>query len=68
MKIMQKFVYQTIKRFSEMNTVDDRPRNGCPRQTRTNAAVRAVAQRICRNPLRKQKIMAYEIKIPPSHN
>lgn len=26
------------------------PRSGRPRKTRTNAAVEAVAQRICRNP------------------
>jgi len=48
-----------------MNTVDDRPRSGRPRETRTNSAIKAVAQRIRRNPLHKQKIMAQEIKIPP---
>jgi len=64
LKITQKCVYRTIKRFSEMNTVDDRPRSGRPRETRTNTAVKAVAQRIRRNPLRKQKNMARDMKIP----
>jgi transposase len=65
LKITKKFVYRTIKRFNELNTIDDKPRSGRPRETRTTAAVKAVAQRIRRNPLRKQKIMAREMKIPP---
>jgi len=65
LKITKKFVYRTIKRFNEFNTIDNKPRSGLPRETRTNAAVKAVAQRIRRNPLRKQKIMAREMKIPP---
>jgi len=65
LKIMKKFVYRTIKRFNELKTIDDKPRSGRPRETRTNAAVKAVTQRIRRNPLRKQKIMAREMKIPP---
>jgi len=65
LKITKKFVYRTIKRFNEFNTIDYKPRSGRPREIRTNAAVKAVAQRIRRNPLRKQKIMAREMKIPP---
>jgi len=64
LKITKEFVYWTIKRFKEFNTIDDKPRSGHPREIRTNAAVKAVAQRIQRNPLRKQKIMAREMKIP----
>ncbi|KAL4131321.1 hypothetical protein QTP88_008653 [Uroleucon formosanum] len=63
--ITKQFVYRTIKRFNEFNTIDDKPRSGRPREIRTNAAVKAVAQRISRNPLRKQKVMAREMKIPP---
>lgn len=65
MRLTKKFVYRTIKRFNELNTIDDKPRSGRPREKRTNAAVKAVAQRICRNPLRKQKIISREMKIPP---
>lgn len=63
--ITQKFVYRTIKRFTEMSSIDDRPRSGRPRNSRTPAAIKAVAERIRRNPLRKQKIMSREMKIPP---
>jgi len=48
-----------------MNTVDNRPRSGRPRETRTNASVKAVVQRIRRIPFCKQKIMAQEMKISP---
>jgi len=48
-----------------MNTVDDRPRSGHPREPKNNAAVEAIAQIIRRNSLCKQKIMAQEMKIPP---
>lgn len=49
-----------------MNTIDERPRSGGrPHETGTEAAVKAVVERIRRNPLRKQKIMAMarEMKI-----
>lgn len=65
LNITKKFNYRTIKRYNDMGLVDDRPRSGRPRQTRTPAVIEAVAERIRRNPLRKQKIMAREIKIPP---
>lgn len=64
LKISEKFVYRCIQRFNEASSVDDRPRNGRPRTTRTPAAVKAVSARIRRNPLRKQKIMAREMNIP----
>lgn len=65
LNITKKFIYRTIKRYNDIGLVDDRPRSGRPRQTRTPAAIKAVAERIRRNPLRKQKIMAREMKIPP---
>lgn len=65
LKITQKFVYRTIKRYSELSSVNDRPRAGRPRTTRTPAAIKAVRERIRRNPIRKQKIMAREMKISP---
>ncbi|KAF2879399.1 hypothetical protein ILUMI_26772 [Ignelater luminosus] len=45
-----------------MFSVKDRPRSGRPRETRT---VKAVTERNRRNLLRKQKILAREMKIPP---
>ncbi|KAF2881428.1 hypothetical protein ILUMI_24750 [Ignelater luminosus] len=38
--------------------------SGRPRETQTKAIVKAVAKQIRRNSLRKQKILAREMKIP----
>ncbi|XP_055918417.1 uncharacterized protein LOC129950507 [Eupeodes corollae] len=57
------FVYRTIKRFDELSRVEDRPRSGRPRVARTSAKVKAVRERVRRNPLRKQKIMSRELDI-----
>lgn len=55
LKITQKFVYRTSKRFNEMNPIDDKPRRLRLRVTQINKAVQTVAERIRKNPLRKQK-------------
>lgn len=65
LKITRKFVYRCINRFNEVCSVDDKPRSGRPRVVRTKRAINAVKERIRRNPLRKQKIMAREMHIPP---
>jgi len=62
LKITKKFIYPTIKR---LGTIDDKPRSGCPHETRTNAAIKAVTKIIHRNSLCKQKVMAREMKILP---
>ena len=59
--ISRMFVWRTIKRYRETSSVDDRPRSGRPRTVRTDKAIKAVAARIRRKPLRKQKIMAREM-------
>lgn len=64
LQITMKFVYRTINRYTEASSVDDRPRSGRPRTIRTKKVVEAVRHRILRNPLRKQKVMAREMKIP----
>ena len=50
-------VRRTTNRYNE-------PRSDFPHSTRTPAAVKAVVERICRNPLRKQEIMTKEVQIP----
>lgn len=62
-KIMNKFVYRTIKQLNNLNTIADKLRSRHPRKTRKNAAVKTVIQRNHRNSLRKQKIMDREVKI-----
>lgn len=63
--ISRMFVYRTIQRYTETMSVDDRERSGRPRSIRTNQAVNAVKARIRRNPIRKQKILSREMRIPP---
>ena len=54
LQISERFVYSTIQRFSETGSVNDPHRSGRPRTVRTPQAVKAVAARIRRNPVRKQ--------------
>lgn len=61
--ISRMFVYRAIARFGELSGVEDRPKSGRPRVVRTSAVVKAVRERIRRNPLRKQKIMSKELDI-----
>ncbi|KAF2882916.1 hypothetical protein ILUMI_23251 [Ignelater luminosus] len=35
LEITKKFLYRTLNRYNEMSSVNDRPRSGRPRETRT---------------------------------
>lgn len=59
------FLYRTVKLFEDTGGIIDRPKSGRPRVVRAPAAIRNVKERIERNPLRKQKILAREMKISP---
>lgn len=61
--ISLRFVYRTLQRYRETKDTQDRPRTGRPRTVRTPKLIKAVANRIRRNPLRKQKIMAREMGV-----
>lgn len=63
--ISQMFVYRAINRYNETSSVCDRKRSGRPRSVRTKKLVKAVRERIRRNPVRKQKILSREMKIAP---
>lgn len=63
LKISRMFVYRTINRFIETGTVEDRRRQGRPRNIRDKQMVQSVAARIRRNPVRKQSVMARELNI-----
>lgn len=62
--ISRMFVYRTINRYNNTSSVEDQKRSGRPRAVRTTKAVNAVKARIRRNPIRKQKILSREMKIP----
>lgn len=61
LKITLRFVYRTIKRYTEDSSFEDRKRSGRPRTVRTPAVIKAVKARIQRNPVRKQKILALQM-------
>ena len=71
--ISQMFVYRAINRYNETSSVCDRKRSNQiksfrssrPRSVRTKKVVKAVRERIRRNPVRKQKILSREMKIAP---
>ncbi|UYV60766.1 hypothetical protein LAZ67_1002201 [Cordylochernes scorpioides] len=46
-------------------TIDDLERSGRPRMQRTQAAIKAIRERIRRNPHCKQKILAKQINLAP---
>lgn len=52
--ISKMFVYRAINRYNETSSVCDRKRSGRPRSVRTKKAVKAVRERIRRNPESKR--------------
>lgn len=67
LKINKTFIYRTIERYNETFSVSDRKKSGRPRTVRTPKIIKAVKERIRRNPLRKQKILARGLKISKKH-
>lgn len=63
LKITRNFVYRTVKLFEDTGGIVDRPKSGRPRTVRTPQAIKAVENRIRRNPHRKQKILSREMNI-----
>jgi len=64
--VKRRFVYRTIKRYKETSSISDRPRSGRPRSVRTPQAIKAVRERVRRNPCRNVKKMALQMKMCPS--
>jgi hypothetical protein len=58
LKISRMFIYPAIKHYKELWRVEDRARSGCLKSVRAEAFIKTVRERICRNPLWKQKIMS----------
>jgi len=61
--ISSKFVYRTVKRYTDTGDVVDRPQRGRPRTVRSKMIIEAVCSRIRRNPLRKQKVIVRDMNI-----
>jgi hypothetical protein len=52
------FIYWAIKHYKELWRVEDRAQSGCLKSVRVETAIKTVRERIHRNPLWKQEIMA----------
>lgn len=63
LKLSRLFVYRTIKRFKDTGTVVPKKKPGKKRSVRTPSAIKAVNERIRRNPARSARKMAREMKM-----
>ena len=54
------FIKRTLDRYSETRDVQDRPRQGRPRSQRTHKLIKAVREKIRRNPRRSIRKLAKE--------
>lgn len=61
--VSRNFVYYTIKRYKETNSLKDRHRSGRPRSVRTAANIKIIRERLRRNPCRTQKKLALQTNI-----
>jgi len=63
LKAPRSTVYNTVGRFKELQSTDDRPRSGRPRSSRTPKMINAVRARIRRNPKRSLRAMACDMNV-----
>jgi hypothetical protein len=59
-------ICQAIKHYEELWRVEDRAHSGCLKSVRAEAAIKMVWERICQNPLWKQKIVSRKLNISNS--
>lgn len=62
-KVSRQTISYTIKRYIETGSIQDRKRSGRPRSVRTPRMVKALKERIRRNPRRSQKKLAIQMKV-----
>lgn len=65
LKMNLKTVYNQIKRFDELGTLEDRPKSGRPVTATTPANVQVIKKRIQRNSQLSMRKMAKDLKISP---
>ncbi len=54
------FIYRTVKRYQETNSIEDRPHSGRPRSKRTPDVIKAIQEKIRQNPRRCQTDLAVQ--------
>jgi len=65
LKINRMMIKRTIDRYKETMSIEDRPRSGRPRTTRTQKLLKNVREKIRRNPRRSMRKMAKEAQTSP---
>ena len=58
-------VYDAVARYKELGNAKDRPRSGHPRSALTKENIKAMQERIRRNPKRSMRKMANQMKMDP---
>lgn len=61
--IGRKLVERTVNRYIDIGSVEDRPRSGRPRSKRSPKFLKALKNRIRRNPRRTQRKMAIQMNV-----
>ena len=56
-------VYLLVKRFKEFDTSENRPRYGRPRTARSKKMIKAVQERVRRNPKRSERNMVKDMNL-----
>lgn len=65
LKAPKSTVYDAVKRYEELGNAKDRPKSGRPRTARTKANIKAVREKVRRNPKRSMRKMAQEMNMDP---
>ena len=65
LKVPKSTVYDAVRRYKELGNTKDRPKNGRPRSFRTKRNIKAVRERVRRNPKRSMRKMALDFKMDP---
>ena len=63
LKVAKSTVYHVVNRFKELGTSEDRPRSGRPHTAQTKKVIKAVQERVRRNPKRSVRQMAKDMNV-----
>ena len=65
LKVPKSTVYDAVKRYQDLGNTKDRPKSGRPRTAHTKANIKAVRERVRRNPKQSMRKMSREINMDP---
>lgn len=65
LKVPKSTVYDAVRRYKELGNTKDRPKSGRPRSCRTKSNIKAVRERVRRDPKRSMRKMARDLKMDP---